>query len=84
MQVAPLWFSAQWSFNASLSMTSVTSNTILASLASLFAFFGSVLFLGERFTALKLVFIACAVAGDAFDQTKLNVQMLKKLMLVLS
>ena len=45
-------------------MTSVTSNTILASLASLFAFFGSVLCLGEQFTALKLVFIALAVAGD--------------------
>ncbi len=44
-------------------MTSVTSNTILASLASLFAFFGSVLCLGEQFTAPKLVFIALAVAG---------------------
>ncbi len=66
-QVAPLWFSAQWSFNASLSMTSVTSNTILASLASLFAFFGSVLCLAEQFTAVKLVFIALAVAGDPLN-----------------
>lgn len=36
--VCPIWFMAQLTFNASLSYTSVTSNTILSSTASLYTF----------------------------------------------
>ena len=63
LQVAPLWFLAQWTFNLSLSRTSVTSNTILSSTSSLFTFGASCLFLRERFTAPKLAFIVTCIAG---------------------
>jgi multidrug transporter EmrE-like cation transporter len=63
--VAPLWFLAQLCFNLALSMTSVTSNTILSSPSSLFTFFLSVLFLGERFTIAKLVAVALTVVGPS-------------------
>ena len=36
--ICPLWFLANWSYNASLSMTSVTSSTIIATTSSLFTF----------------------------------------------
>jgi uncharacterized membrane protein len=61
--VAPLWFLAQLCFNMSLSMTSVTSNTILSSPASLFTFFLSVLVIGEKFTMPKLIAVLLTVAG---------------------
>ena len=61
--VAPLWFLAQLCFNVSLKMTSVTSNTILSSPASLFTFFMSVLVLGEKFSVAKLVAVLLTVAG---------------------
>ena len=63
---------AQWTFNASLARTSVTSNTILASLATLFTFFGSIWLLRERFTLPKLLFIAMSVAGAPARGLKLS------------
>lgn len=64
-QVAPLWFFAQLSFNISLSKTSVTSNTILSSAASLFTFIFSVLLLSEKFTYFKLSCIVALISGTA-------------------
>ena len=64
--VAPQWFVAQLCFNYALSMTSVTSNTILSSPASLFTFFLSVLLLGETFTVSKLVAVVLTVLGAHF------------------
>ena len=61
----PFWFLAQWSFNTSLSMTSVTSNTILSSTSSLFTFFLSILLLGEAFSSRKLAAIVACIAGTA-------------------
>jgi solute carrier family 35, member F5 len=61
--VGPLWFLAQLCFNMSLHMTSVTSNTILSSPASLFTFFLSVIFIGEKFTVGKLVAVLLTIAG---------------------
>jgi solute carrier family 35 protein F5 len=65
LHVAPLWFSAQLLFNASLSMTSVTSNTILSSSAALFTFLFSVILLSERFTYFKLACIFALMLGTA-------------------
>lgn len=65
LQVAPLWFIAQLTFNASLSLTSVTSNTILSSASALFTFLCAVAFLSERFTLFKLGCIALLMAGTA-------------------
>ena len=61
--VAPLWFFAQLTFNTSLSMTSVTSNTILSSTSALFTFLFSVLLLSERFTYFKLCCILALMIG---------------------
>lgn len=61
--VAPLWFLAQLCFNASLLLTSVTSNTILSSASSLFTFFLSVVLLGESFALTKLVAVLLTVIG---------------------
>ncbi|KAK9794952.1 hypothetical protein WJX73_000997 [Symbiochloris irregularis] len=61
--VAPLWFLAQFTFNLSLHMTSVTSNTILSSTSSLFTYGMSCAFALERLALRKLVFILLCVAG---------------------
>jgi len=61
----PLWFFAQYAFNASLALTSVTSNTILSSTSSLFTFGLAVVMLGERFTARKLACILMCILGTA-------------------
>jgi solute carrier family 35 protein F5 len=61
--VAPLWFLAQLTFNYSLKLTTVTSNTILSSASSLFTFFFSVAFLSEKFTVFKLGCIGALIAG---------------------
>ncbi len=64
LQVAPLWFAAQFTFNVSLSETTVTSNTILASASSLFTYALSCLLLLEAFVISKLLFIALAIGGE--------------------
>ena len=66
MQVAPIWFAAQLTFNFSLSMTNVTSNTILSSTSSLFTFGLSCILLKETFIAVKLASIAGCIAGKLF------------------
>ena len=64
LQVAPLWFAAQLTFNVSLSETTVTSNTILASTSSLFTYGLSCLLLLEAFVISKLLFIALAIGAE--------------------
>ena len=64
VQVAPLWFAAQFTFNVSLSETTVTSNTILASTSSLFTYALSCMLLLEAFVVSKLLFIALAMGGE--------------------
>lgn len=63
LQVAPLWYLAQYTFNLSLAHTSVTSNTVLSSASSLFTFLLSVWLLAERFTLKKLACILLLMAG---------------------
>lgn len=63
--VAPLWFAAQYTFNVSLSETTVTSNTILASTSSLFTYGLACLLLLEVFLVSKLAFIVLCMAGTA-------------------
>lgn len=61
--ICPFWFFAQLTFNLSLKYTTVTSNTILSSTSSLFTFFVSVGFLGERFTYIKLISVLLCMGG---------------------
>ncbi|BDA40677.1 Solute carrier family 35 member F5 [Coccomyxa sp. Obi] len=63
--VAPLWFAAQYTFNVSLSETTVTSNTILASTSSLFTYALACLLFLEVFLVSKLAFIVLCMAGTA-------------------
>ncbi|KAI4354404.1 hypothetical protein L6164_003268 [Bauhinia variegata] len=61
--ICPFWFFAQLTFNLSLKYTTVTSNTILSSASSLFTFLVSLVFLGEKFTWLKLLSVFLCMAG---------------------
>ncbi|XVE72779.1 hypothetical protein DITRI_Ditri11bG0065900 [Diplodiscus trichospermus] len=61
--ICPFWFLAQLTFNLSLKYTTVTSNTILSSASSLFTFLVSLVFLGEKFTWVKLVSVILCMAG---------------------
>ncbi|CAK7349351.1 unnamed protein product [Dovyalis caffra] len=61
--ICPFWFLAQLTFNLSLKYTSVTSNTILSSVSSLFTFLVSLVFLGEKFTWVKLLSVLLCMAG---------------------
>ncbi|KAK6940544.1 Solute carrier family 35 member SLC35F1/F2/F6 [Dillenia turbinata] len=61
--ICPFWFFAQLTFNLSLKYTTVTSNTILSSASSLFTFLVSLVFLGEKFTWVKLVSVLLCMGG---------------------
>ncbi|XP_010547058.1 PREDICTED: thiamine-repressible mitochondrial transport protein THI74 [Tarenaya hassleriana] len=61
--ICPFWFLAQLTFNISLKYTTLTSNTILSSASSLFTFLVSLVFLGEKFTWLKLFSVLLCMSG---------------------
>ncbi|KAL7113289.1 hypothetical protein ACP275_04G053400 [Erythranthe tilingii] len=61
--ICPVWFLAQLTFNLSLKYTTVTSNTILSSASSLFTFLVALVFLGEKFTWLKLISVLLCMGG---------------------
>ncbi|GFR51475.1 hypothetical protein Agub_g13885 [Astrephomene gubernaculifera] len=63
--VAPVWFSAQLAFTASLQLTSVTSNTVLSSCSSLFVYLGSLALGQEAGSSLRLAGVVAAMAGTA-------------------
>ena len=62
--VAPLWFSANFTYNASLGLTSITSSTVIASSSSAFTLLLSVWLLREPFAWLKLGGVALCMAGN--------------------
>ncbi|CAI9776624.1 unnamed protein product [Fraxinus pennsylvanica] len=61
--ICPFWFLAQLTFNLSLKYTTVTSNTILSSASSLFTFLVALVFLGEKFTWVKLISVLLCMGG---------------------
>lgn len=61
--ICPFWFLAQLTFNLSLKYTTVTSNTILSSSSSLFTFLVALVFLGEKFTWLKMWGVLLCMGG---------------------
>ena len=61
--ICPLWFLANWSYNASLSMTSVTSSTIIATTSSLFTFGFGVVVGTEEYTSIKLLGVGLCIGG---------------------
>ncbi|KAF1323397.1 Drug/metabolite transporter, partial [Globisporangium splendens] len=62
--VAPLWFLANFTYNESLNMTSVTSSTILSATSTVFTLMFGVWILKERFTWSKLLGVALCMAGN--------------------
>ncbi|RLN94022.1 hypothetical protein BBJ28_00021422 [Nothophytophthora sp. Chile5] len=62
--VAPLWFIANFTYNESLNLTSVTSSTILSATSSVFTLILGVWILKERFTWAKLLGVALCMAGN--------------------
>ena len=65
--MAPLWFLAQYTFNTSLHLTSVTSNTILSNSSALFTYGLSWALLQEPFVAHKLASILVCATGAPFQ-----------------
>lgn len=63
MRIAPVWFVANWSYNASLLYTSITSSTVLASTSSLFTFLFAVWVKDESFAWIRLVGVLLGVSG---------------------
>jgi solute carrier family 35 protein F5 len=64
LKIAPVWFLANWAYDASLAYTSLTSSTVLASTGSLFTFLFAVLYGDEAFTLLKFMGVAMGVTGS--------------------
>lgn len=62
--IAPVWFLANWTYNASLIYTSITSSTVLASTGSLFTFLFAVLTRDESFGSIKLLGVILGVCGS--------------------
>ena len=63
MRIAPVWFLANWSYNASLLYTSITSSTVLASTSSLFTFLFAVWVKDESFACIRLAGVLLGVSG---------------------
>jgi solute carrier family 35 protein F5 len=64
IRIAPVWFLANWSYNASLAYTSITSSTVLASTGSVFTFLFAVCGRDERFGWIKLAGVLLGVSGS--------------------
>lgn len=62
--ISPLWFVANFTYNQSLNMTSVTSSTIVSSTSTVFTFLLSVCALREPFRWLKLAGVVLCMAGN--------------------
>lgn len=63
-KIAPVWFISNYSYNASLKYTSITSSTVLASTGSLFTFLFALSWKDETFTWPKLVGILLGMTGS--------------------
>lgn len=64
IKIAPVWFLANWTYNASLAYTSITSSTVLASTGSVFTFLFAVSCKDEQFTGLKAAGVLLGFMGS--------------------
>ena len=62
-RVTPLWFAANFLYNYSLSMTTVTSNTVLSATSGMFTFAIAVYIGQDVFTYWKVAGIVASLAG---------------------
>lgn len=63
-RIAPVWFLANYAYNASLEYTSITSSTVLASTGSLFTFLFAVSYKDETFNWVKCSGVLLGVMGS--------------------
>lgn len=63
--IAPVWFLANWTYNASLAYTSITSSTVLASTGSLFTFLFALLTRDEGYSGYKLAGVLLGMLGSS-------------------
>lgn len=63
--IAPLWFFAQWTYSAGVATTSVTASTVISTTSVVWTLLGSILFLREKVTVLKVLGIVLCMAGNA-------------------
>jgi solute carrier family 35 protein F5 len=63
-KIAPVWFISNYSYNASLKFTSITSSTVLACTGSLFTFLFALLLRDEHFSCLKLLGVLLGMTGS--------------------
>jgi solute carrier family 35 protein F5 len=77
----PLWFAANYTFNASLLLTSVSSNTIISATSSFWTLLFGTIFCVEEFAWGKLVGSFLCVAGVALvsitDENRAGINSLK-------
>ncbi|CAH0483009.1 unnamed protein product [Peronospora belbahrii] len=62
--ISPLWFIANFTYNESLNLTSVSSSTIVSSTSTVFTFLLSVVALKEPFVWMKLAGVIFCMAGN--------------------
>ncbi|CAI5727537.1 hypothetical protein KXD40_005623 [Peronospora effusa] len=62
--ISPLWFIANFTYNESLNLTSVSSSTIVSSTSTVFTFLLSVVALEESFVWMKLAGVVFCMAGN--------------------
>ncbi|KAL1514814.1 hypothetical protein AB1Y20_003899 [Prymnesium parvum] len=63
--VCPIWFTANFTYNLSMSMTSITASTVISSSSSAFTLLLSVLFLSEPLNVLKVAGVLFCWLGNA-------------------
>jgi len=63
--IAPIWFLAQWTYSAGVASTSVTASTVISTTSVVWTLIGSVIFLKEKLTGMKVFGILCCMAGNA-------------------
>ncbi|GAM26182.1 hypothetical protein SAMD00019534_093570 [Acytostelium subglobosum LB1] len=61
--LCPIWFAANYTYNISLDITSISSNTILSSLSGVFSLFISVAMKVDKFTIEKLFATIISLTG---------------------
>ena len=64
VKIAPVWFISNYSYNASLKFTSITSSTVLACTGSLFTFLFALLLKDEQFEYMKLLGVLLGMTGS--------------------
>ncbi|RLN59008.1 hypothetical protein BBJ29_005473 [Phytophthora kernoviae] len=62
--ISPLWFTANFTYNESLNLTSVSSSTIVSSTSTVFTFLLSVCALKEPFVWMKLAGVMLCMTGN--------------------